>query len=56
MDPADFEARYRADIDPWGYRTSPYEHAKYERTLAACGPGPFSAALDGLRVTIAAED
>ena len=38
---AEFEARYRADPDPWGYTSSAYEREKYEATLAACGPGPF---------------
>jgi SAM-dependent methyltransferase len=42
----DFEARYRADADPWGYATSAYEQAKYAATLAACGPGPFARALE----------
>lgn len=42
----DFEARYRADPDPWGYATSDYEQAKYAATLAACGPGPFDRALE----------
>jgi SAM-dependent methyltransferase len=46
MDAAEFEARYRHDADPWRYRTSHYEHAKYEATLAACGPGPFDSALE----------
>ncbi len=41
-----FEAQYRADPDPWGYRTSAYEQAKYAATLAACGPGPFDHALE----------
>jgi cyclopropane fatty-acyl-phospholipid synthase-like methyltransferase len=41
-----FEARYRADPDPWGYRGSAYERAKYTATLAACGPGPFDNALE----------
>jgi predicted O-methyltransferase YrrM len=41
-----FEAQYRADPDPWGYRASPYEQAKYAATLAACGPGPFTNALE----------
>jgi hypothetical protein len=43
---ADFEARYRADPDPWGYRESEYEQRKYAATLAACGPGPFDCALE----------
>ena len=42
----DFEARYRADPDPWRTLTDPYESHKRERTLAACGPGPFAAACD----------
>ena len=44
--PADFEARYRADPDPWRTLTDPYESHKRERTLAACGPGPFRVACD----------
>jgi SAM-dependent methyltransferase len=43
---ADFEAKYRADPDPWRTVTDPYESHKRERTLAACGPGPFSSACD----------
>lgn len=42
----DFEARYRAEPDPWGYTTSAYERDKYAATLAACGPGPFRCALE----------
>ena len=42
----DFERRYRTDPDPWRYATSPYEQEKYAATLAACGPGPFQAALE----------
>lgn len=42
----DFEQRYQDDDDPWGYEDSPYEQAKYEATLAACGPGPFDSALE----------
>ncbi len=41
-----FEAEYRADPDPWRYRSSAYEQAKYAATLAACGPGPFDSALE----------
>jgi predicted O-methyltransferase YrrM len=41
-----FEAQYRADPDPWGYRRSEYEQAKHAATLAACGPGPFANALE----------
>jgi len=46
MSLAEFEARYRADPDPWGYTTSEYERRKYEATLAACGEGPFADALE----------
>jgi cyclopropane fatty-acyl-phospholipid synthase-like methyltransferase len=46
MTSADFEARYRADPDPWDYLSSEYERKKYAATLAACGPGPFSCALE----------
>ena len=41
-----FDQRYRDEGDPWGYRTSDYEHQKYAATLAACGEGPFAAALE----------
>lgn len=43
---AAFEARYRAAADPWETLSSPYELAKAERTLAACGPGPFGRACE----------
>ena len=42
----DFEARYRTDPDPWRTLTDPYESHKRERTLTACGPGPFASACD----------
>ena len=32
---ARFDALYRADIDPWDFRTSGYERDKYAATLAA---------------------
>jgi len=41
-----FEAQYQANPDPWGYRASSYERAKYAATLSACGPGPFENALE----------
>ena len=46
MDAAAFEARYRADPDPWGYLHREYEREKYAATLDACGPGPFTSALE----------
>jgi SAM-dependent methyltransferase len=30
-----FDDVYRANSDPWGFETSPYEHAKYEASLGA---------------------
>lgn len=46
MKAAEFERRYRRDGDPWGYRSSLYELAKYDATLGACGTGPFVSALE----------
>jgi trans-aconitate methyltransferase len=46
MKSAEFERRYRREGDPWGYRSSDYERAKYDATLSACGPGPFRSALE----------
>ena len=46
MTSREFDRRYRDNPDPWGYRTSPYERAKYAATLDACGPGPFVSALE----------
>ena len=37
MGAAYFDALYAVDDDPWGFATSPYERAKYDRTLAALG-------------------
>lgn len=34
LPPRYFEDVYRANDDPWGFATSPYEAAKYEATLA----------------------
>jgi SAM-dependent methyltransferase len=38
IEPSWFEELYQGDPDPWQFATSPYERAKYERTLAALGP------------------
>ncbi len=46
MDAQAFEALYREQSDPWGYHSSAYEREKYRATLEACGPGPFTAALE----------
>lgn len=46
MSLTDFEERYRAEGDPWGYTRSVYERDKYTATLAACGAGPHRHALE----------
>ncbi len=38
IEPGWFEDLYQREADPWGFATSPYERAKYARTLAALGP------------------
>jgi trans-aconitate methyltransferase len=42
-DPADFEARYRHEPDPWGFATDPYERDKYAQTLTALADWPRAA-------------
>ena len=37
IDPAGFEAMFRADPDPWNYATSPFEAYKRNILLKACG-------------------
>ena len=57
MTAAGFEARYRAQGDPWATLTDPVERAKAGAALAACGDGPFAAVCDlgaGLGVLAAA--
>ena len=41
-----FEDLYAASPDPWGFATSGYEHAKYERTLQALEGRRFDKALE----------
>ena len=43
---AHFERLYREHPDPWGFTSSAYEHAKYERTLAALGGRVFGRTLE----------
>jgi SAM-dependent methyltransferase len=45
-DAAYFEAMYAADPDPWRFRTSAYEAAKYAATVAAISDRRYSAALE----------
>ena len=57
MSAAAFEARYRAQGDPWRTLSDPVERAKAQAALAACGPGPFDTVCDlgaGLGVLAAA--
>ncbi|MBG8554254.1 class I SAM-dependent DNA methyltransferase [Hymenobacter guriensis] len=35
LPPSYFDDVYRANSDPWSFETSPYEHSKYQATLAA---------------------
>ena len=42
----EFEARYQRDEDPWDFASSPYEQAKYDRTLAALGRRTYPFALE----------
>ena len=57
MSAAAFEARYRAEGDPWRTLTDAAERAKADAALVACGDGPFDAVCDlgaGLGVLAAA--
>jgi SAM-dependent methyltransferase len=44
--PEYFEEKYRADIDPWRFRTSEYERDKYQATIEALTKEKYSAALE----------
>lgn len=46
IDIAGFEAKFRADADPWNYRTSPFEAFKRTALLRACGTRPSGRALE----------
>lgn len=41
-----FEALFRSRIDPWDYRTSPFEKHKRGLLLRACGPGRAGRGLE----------
>jgi SAM-dependent methyltransferase len=41
-----FEEKYRADIDPWRFRSSDYEREKYQSTIAALGKPRFAEGLE----------
>jgi SAM-dependent methyltransferase len=40
-----FDELYAGDADPWDFETSPYEHAKYDATIAALD-GPYETGLE----------
>lgn len=42
----EFEALFRRDPDPWNFRSSPYEAAKFDATIAALGGRRFASGLD----------
>ena len=44
--PEYFEEKYKADIDPWQFRTSEYEQDKYQATMAALSKERYAAALE----------
>lgn len=46
VEAGEFERRYREDPDPWRYGSSPYERAKYDRTLAAIPGGRVGDGLE----------
>jgi SAM-dependent methyltransferase len=46
LPPSYFEAKYAADIDPWRFRTSPYERDKYQATIAALSRGRYRRGLE----------
>ncbi len=46
LQPAYFEALYGATPDPWNFRSSDYESAKYAATLRALGRGRYGNALE----------
>jgi SAM-dependent methyltransferase len=41
-----FEKKYKADIDPWHFRTSEYERDKYRATLGSLTKDKYAAALE----------
>jgi SAM-dependent methyltransferase len=45
-DAAHFQSMYDADPDPWRFRTSDYEQAKYRRSLEALPPRRFGSAFE----------
>ena len=46
LPPEYFEEKYRADIDPWHFKTSEYERDKYQATLVSLTKDRYAAALE----------
>jgi 2-polyprenyl-3-methyl-5-hydroxy-6-metoxy-1,4-benzoquinol methylase len=46
LPPEYFEEKYRADIDPWQFRTSEYERDKYQATIQSLTKDKYLAALE----------
>lgn len=46
LDSRYFEDIYARTIDPWGFRTSPYERGKYEATLGILPRARYGSALE----------
>jgi 2-polyprenyl-3-methyl-5-hydroxy-6-metoxy-1,4-benzoquinol methylase len=46
LGPAHFERLYEGNADPWRFRTSVYEQAKYRRTIEALGTRRFRSAFE----------
>ncbi len=44
--PEAFEARYRADLDPWNFATSPYEQTRYDALLKALAQDAYARAYE----------
>jgi 2-polyprenyl-3-methyl-5-hydroxy-6-metoxy-1,4-benzoquinol methylase len=44
--PGYFEEKYKADIDPWQFRTSDYERDKYQATLESLTKDRYASALE----------
>jgi trans-aconitate methyltransferase len=44
--PAGFEQKFRANIDPWNYTTSPFERYKRDVLVRACGCRTFGRGLE----------
>jgi SAM-dependent methyltransferase len=44
--PEYFEEKYKANIDPWQFRTSEYERDKYQATMASLSKDRYASALE----------